>query len=96
MAPTPTPTAPTARRPSAIAADGTVVHLHADQLGSVWALTGAAGAVVGTFAWDAYGNPRVRRGACPFPFGFAGEDRDAESGLCTCGPGTTTRPRGSS
>jgi RHS repeat-associated protein len=64
-----------------IASDGSVVQVHADHLGSVRALTDATGAVVGTFAYDAYGSPTGSTGTVSLPFGFAGEYRDAESGL---------------
>ena len=64
-----------------IAADGTTTYLHVDQLGSVRALTDGAGAVVGTFAYDPFGQPTGATGTATVPFGFAGQYRDAESGL---------------
>ncbi len=60
--------------------DGTVTFLHADQLGSVRVLTDEGGDVVGSQAFDPYGNPTERSGAAT-PFGFAGEYTDDETGL---------------
>ena len=42
---------------------------------------GAAGAVVGTFSYDAYGKPTASTGSVSTPFGFAGEYADAETGF---------------
>lgn len=39
------------------AASGTVTYLHADRIGSVRALSNAAGVKVGTASYEAYGNP---------------------------------------
>lgn len=64
-----------------IAPDGTATFVHADQLGSVRALTDVTGTVVGTSSFDPYGNPTGSTGTVSLPFGFAGEYRDAESGL---------------
>lgn len=60
---------------------GTVTYAHQDQLGSTRVLTNSAGAVVGTFTYDAYGKPNGSTGTVTTPFGWAGEYRDAESGL---------------
>ncbi|MHB8509715.1 MAG: RHS repeat-associated core domain-containing protein [Candidatus Dormibacteria bacterium] len=57
-----------------------ILYYHVDQLGSTRALTDATGAVVGTCAFDAYGNRTSSTGAVP-AFGFAGSIADAESGL---------------
>jgi RHS repeat-associated protein len=54
--------------------------LHHDQLGSTRLVTSTAGAVAGTATYDSYGNITAATGAA-LPFGFAGEYRDAESGL---------------
>src|SRR5687768_3634286 len=59
----------------------TTTYHHHDQLGSTRLLTDAAGSVVGTFTWDSYGNPAGSTGTATTPFGFAGEYRDAESGM---------------
>ena len=53
----------------------------AGQLGSVRALTDQTGAVVNTYAYDAYGNPTASTGTVANPFRYAGEYQDAESGL---------------
>ena len=58
----------------------TVTFFHADQLGSTRALTDDTGDVVGTFTYDAYGNTTGHTGWTT-PLQFAGEYRDAESGL---------------
>ncbi len=60
--------------------DGTVTFLHADQLGSVRVLTDEGGDVVGSQAFDPYGNPTERSGIAT-PFGYAGEYTDDETGL---------------
>lgn len=60
--------------------DGTVTFLHADQLGSVRVLTDEGGDVVGSQAFDPYGNPTERSGIAT-PFGYAGEYTDNETGL---------------
>jgi RHS repeat-associated protein len=54
--------------------------LHHDQLGSTRLVTSAAGVVVGTAIYDAYGSVTAATGTA-LPLGFAGEYRDSESGL---------------
>jgi uncharacterized protein RhaS with RHS repeats len=58
------------------------LNLRADQLGSGRALTSQSGAVVATYAYDSYGQPDVSTGSVANPFRYAGQYRDAESGLC--------------
>ena len=60
---------------------GAVSFFHHDQLGSTRALTSTTGAVVATFAFDAYGKPTSTTGSVTTPFGFAGEYTDAETGF---------------
>jgi RHS repeat-associated protein len=60
---------------------GTAYYYHADRLGSVRALTNQAGAVVATYAYDAYGNTTASTGSIANPFRYAGEYQDAETGL---------------
>jgi RHS repeat-associated protein len=59
--------------------------LHGDQHGTVRLLTDAAGQLTATFAYDPYGIPIASASTlveqATTPFGFAGEYRDAESGL---------------
>ena len=59
----------------------TVLFYHHDQLGSTRALTNSAGTVVATYSYDPYGNPTGTTGNITNPFRFAGEYKDAESGL---------------
>jgi RHS repeat-associated protein len=59
----------------------TIYYYHADQLGSIRALTDAAGAVVNTATYDPYGVPLSSTGSVSNPFGYAGEYRDGASGL---------------
>jgi RHS repeat-associated protein len=54
---------------------------HADQLGSVRALTNQSGAVANAYTYDAYGSLIAAAGSAPNPFGYAGEYTDAESDL---------------
>ncbi|MGA8726232.1 MAG: RHS repeat-associated core domain-containing protein [Acidimicrobiales bacterium] len=58
-----------------------VLWLATDQLGSVRQLTDGSGAVVGTTAFDAYGNVASETGSATSPFRYAGGYRDAESGI---------------
>jgi RHS repeat-associated protein len=55
-------------------------YYHADQLGSVRALT-AGGTLVNTYTYDPYGVALTSTGTAYNPFGYTGEYRDAESGL---------------
>jgi RHS repeat-associated protein len=54
---------------------------HADGLGSVRALTDAAGAVVQTYETDEFGVPGLSQGTRGQPFGYTGEQRDGETGF---------------
>ena len=58
----------------------TVTYFHQDQLGSTRALTDSTGTVVGTAASGAYGEHATSTGITT-PFQFAGQYKDAESGL---------------
>ena len=60
---------------------GTPYYYHADQLGSIRALTNQAGTVVATYVYDAYGSTTASTGSVANPFRYAGEYQDAESGL---------------
>jgi RHS repeat-associated protein len=60
---------------------GTASYYHADQLGSIRALTDQAGTVVNTYAYDAYGTTTASTGSVANPFRYAGEYQDAETGL---------------
>lgn len=62
-------------------AGGTPSYAHADQLGSIRALTDGSGAVVRTADYDAYGQVVSTSGSTSTPFGYAGEYTDAESGF---------------
>jgi RHS repeat-associated protein len=62
--------------------DGRVLHLHADQLGSVRAATNAAdGATVTTRTFDPWGTVQATGETTATPFGCAGEYTDVETGL---------------
>jgi RHS repeat-associated protein len=54
---------------------------HVDGLGSVRALTDASGTLMQTYQTDAYGVPTQTQGTSTQPFGFTGEQRDAETGF---------------
>jgi RHS repeat-associated protein len=60
---------------------GNSVYNHADQLGSIQALTNSSGAVARTADYDAYGQPTRVTGSTSTPFGYAGEYTDAETGF---------------
>jgi RHS repeat-associated protein len=63
-----------------VAAGTTATYAQADGLGSVRLLTDGTGAVVGTRQYDAFGAARAQTGIS-LPFGYTGEQEDAESGL---------------
>jgi hypothetical protein len=67
-----------------------VTYLHADRIGSVRALTNAAGVKVGTASYEAYGTP-ARVSGVGGPFGFAGSYTDAATGLLYLRRGSWTR-----
>jgi uncharacterized protein RhaS with RHS repeats len=56
-------------------------YYHADQLGSVRALTNQSGAVAATYAYDAYGNPTAGTGNVYNPLRYAGEYLDSQTGF---------------
>ena len=58
-----------------------VLFYQTDQLGSTRMLTDSAGAVRGTFSYDAYGNLIGSTGSYSTPLSWTGQYRDAESGL---------------
>jgi RHS repeat-associated protein len=58
-----------------------VLLYHADHLGSTRVLTDTSGTVKATYSYDAYGNVTNSTGTVVNPFLFAGQYRDAESGL---------------
>ena len=60
---------------------GAVTYLHQDQLGSTRLITDATGMVVGSATYDPYGNLTGSTGTATTPVGWAGEYRDATSGL---------------
>jgi len=64
-----------------VAADGTVQYDVRDAQGSTRGLLDAAGRVVATASFDAYGRPTRRAGTARTPFGYAGQYTDAETGL---------------
>lgn len=61
--------------------DGTAVWLHQDQAGSIRALTGSDGAILATFAWDAYGLPTTSTGTVSSRLGFVGSYTDSDTGF---------------
>jgi RHS repeat-associated protein len=65
----------------AISQPPTVLFYQSDQLGSNRMLTDSAGVVRGTFSYDAYGNLIGSSGSYSTPLGWAGQYRDAETGL---------------
>jgi RHS repeat-associated protein len=52
---------------------------HADGLGSVRALTDASGNLVATYQTDPFGVPTQTQGSSSQPFGYTGQQQDAES-----------------
>ncbi|MFL5731855.1 MAG: RHS repeat-associated core domain-containing protein, partial [Chloroflexia bacterium] len=61
--------------------DGHSYYYHADQLGSVRAITDESGDTVASYTYDAYGNPISSSSQVYNPFGYTGEYTDSESGL---------------
>jgi RHS repeat-associated protein len=57
--------------------DSSIEVYHADRLGSVRAISDAAGTVTATYRTDEYGIPTASSGSTDQPFGFTGEPRDA-------------------
>jgi RHS repeat-associated protein len=60
---------------------GATFYAHADEIGSVRLATDASGAVVATADYTAFGELLRSTGAMPWPHGFVGERRDANTGL---------------
>jgi RHS repeat-associated protein len=56
-------------------------YYHADQLGSIRAVTNQAGTVVNSYAYDAYGATTASSETIANPLRYAGEYQDAETGL---------------
>ena len=54
---------------------------HHDQLGTTRALTDNTGAILATYAYTPYGEPAGQTGTATTPIAWAGEYRDAETGL---------------
>jgi len=65
----------------AIAQTPNALFFHQDQLGTTRMLTDGVGAVRATFTYDPYGNLTASTGYSSTAFLFAGQYRDAESGL---------------
>jgi len=64
-----------------ISSSGTVTYLHQDQLGSTRLLTDSTGTVTGTYTFDSFGNITASTGSPTTLLLYAGQYRDAESGL---------------
>lgn len=64
-----------------ISGSGQASFFHQDQLGSTRMLSDATGVVVASYDYDPYGNPTSKTGTGTTPLQFAGEYRDAETGL---------------
>ena len=62
-------------------AGGQTLYPLTDHLGSMVALTDAAGQVQATFAYAAFGATRSKSGSADTRFRFTGREEDAESGL---------------
>ncbi len=60
---------------------GAVHYLHADRLGSITQLSDDAGAVVSSYAYDAFGQTATATETVISPFGYTGRERDTESQL---------------
>jgi RHS repeat-associated protein len=61
----------------AYAVSGSAIEVyHADRLGSIRAITDAAGTVTATFQADEFGVPTASTGTSTQPFGYTGEPRD--------------------
>lgn len=65
----------------AISQPPSVLFYQTDQLGSTRLLSDSAGVVRGSFSYDAYGNSVGSTGSYSTPLNYAGQYRDAESGL---------------
>jgi RHS repeat-associated protein len=65
----------------AVDSGGTVEVYHMDGLGSVRAITNAAGSVVQTYQTDEFGIPTQTQGSSTQRFQYTGEQQDAETGF---------------
>ncbi|XVV10946.1 RHS repeat-associated core domain-containing protein [Actinoplanes sp. CA-131856] len=61
--------------------DGTIEYLHTDAIGSVRAITNAAGTTVATNTYDAYGNRTAHAGITGSAIGYTGNWTDPTTGL---------------
>jgi RHS repeat-associated protein len=59
----------------------TVSYYEQDEIGSVSSVTNSANAIVGTYAYDAFGNLTASTGTLTNPFRFTGREFDAETGI---------------
>ncbi|MBF6612094.1 MAG: RHS repeat protein, partial [Chloroflexi bacterium] len=59
----------------------TPYYYHADQLGSIRAITNSSGAVSNTYTYDAYGNTTASAGTVANPFKYSGQYTDSETGF---------------
>jgi RHS repeat-associated protein len=64
-----------------IDASGNVLYFHQDQLGSTRLLTDSAGAVAGTYTYDAYGKTTAHTGSASTALQYEGQYVDSETGL---------------
>ena len=68
-------------QPLFMARGGQATYYHGDHLGSVRALSDASGAVVNSYAYDAFGNTTAASETVANPYRFTAREFDAESGL---------------
>jgi len=68
-------------RPYALEVGGQTYCYHADELGSVFAITNSAGAAVNRYAYDAYGNMTTRVEGVANLFTFIGREWDSDAAL---------------
>lgn len=59
---------------------GSATYYQQDRLGSTRAITDQTGDVVGTYTYDAFGNPTASTGTTANPLGYTGQYQDPESG----------------
>jgi RHS repeat-associated protein len=64
-----------------VAGDGTPTYLFHDQIGSTRLLTDPAGAVTGTYTYDAWGNTTSHTGTATTPLQYTGQYLDSETGF---------------
>jgi RHS repeat-associated protein len=72
---------PEGRPVEQVDASGNVLYFHQDQLGSTRLLTDSAGAVAGTYTYDAYGTTTAHTGTASTALQYEGEYIDSEIGL---------------